>query len=49
VGKRIIQKGLKEMRCDDVEWIDLAEDGDQWRAAVNTVMNIGGSIKGGIS
>jgi hypothetical protein len=22
-----------------VDWIHLAEDGDQWRALVNTVMN----------
>jgi hypothetical protein len=24
---------------DGREWIDLAEDRDQWRALVNTVMN----------
>jgi hypothetical protein len=23
-----------------MDWIDLAEDGDQWRALVNTVMNL---------
>jgi hypothetical protein len=23
-----------------VEWIDLAQDGDQWNALVNTVMNL---------
>jgi hypothetical protein len=23
-----------------VDWIDLAEDRDQWRALVNTVMNL---------
>jgi hypothetical protein len=24
-----------------VDWIDLAEDRDQWRALVNTIMNLG--------
>jgi hypothetical protein len=28
-----------------MEWIDLAQDRDQWRALVNTVMNLEGSIK----
>jgi hypothetical protein len=23
-----------------MDWIDLAEDGDRWRAVVNTVMNL---------
>jgi hypothetical protein len=25
---------------DGMDWIDLAEDRDQWRALVNTVMNL---------
>jgi hypothetical protein len=25
-------------RCDGMDWIDLAEDRDQWRALLNTVM-----------
>jgi hypothetical protein len=25
---------------DGVDWIDLAQDRDQWRALVNTVMNL---------
>jgi hypothetical protein len=29
------------------DWIDLVQDGDRWRALVNTVMNLRGSIKVG--
>jgi hypothetical protein len=28
-----------------MDWIDLAQDREQWRALVNTVMNLRGSIK----
>jgi hypothetical protein len=31
---------LKEIRWDSIDWIDLAEDRDQWRALVNTVKNL---------
>jgi hypothetical protein len=31
---------LGEIRWDGVDWIDLAQDSGQWRALVNTVMNL---------
>jgi hypothetical protein len=31
---------LREIGPDGVDWIDLAQDRDQWRALVNTVMNL---------
>jgi hypothetical protein len=34
-----IKMDLRE-RWDGVNWIDLAQDRDQWRALVNTVMNL---------
>jgi hypothetical protein len=35
-----IKTHLREIGWDNVDWIDLAEDRDQWRALVNTVMNL---------
>jgi hypothetical protein len=31
---------LRETRWDGVYWIDLAQDRDQWRTVVNTIMNL---------
>jgi hypothetical protein len=31
---------LTEIGRGDTDWIDLAQDRDQWRALVNTVMNL---------
>jgi hypothetical protein len=30
---------LREIGWGGMDWIDLAQDRDQWRALVNTVMN----------
>jgi hypothetical protein len=31
---------LREIGWDGVDWIDMAQDRDQWRALVNTVLNL---------
>jgi hypothetical protein len=35
-----IKMDLREMGWGGMDWIDLAQDGDQWRALVNMVMNL---------
>jgi hypothetical protein len=35
-----IKMDLRERRWDGMDWIYLAQDRDQWRALVNTVMNL---------
>jgi hypothetical protein len=35
-----IRMNLREIGWGGMDWIDLAQDRDQWRALVNTVMNI---------
>jgi hypothetical protein len=35
-----IKWDLREIGWDDMDLIDLAQDRDQWRALVNTVMNL---------
>jgi hypothetical protein len=35
-----IKMYLREIGGDGMGWIDLAQDRDQWRALVNTVMNL---------
>jgi hypothetical protein len=31
---------LQKVGCEGMDWIDLAEDWDRWRALVNAVMNL---------
>jgi hypothetical protein len=35
-----IKMDLREIGCGGMDWIDLTEDRDHWRALVNTVMNL---------
>jgi hypothetical protein len=35
-----IKIDLRDIGWDSMDWIDLAQDRDQWRALVNTVMNL---------
>jgi hypothetical protein len=35
-----IKKDIGEMGWGGMDWIDLTEDRDQWRALVNTVMDL---------
>jgi hypothetical protein len=36
-----IKIDLGEIGWDGVDWIDMAQEGDKWRALVNRVMNLG--------
>jgi hypothetical protein len=40
-----IKMDLRERGWDGVDWIELAQDRDQWRAPVNTVMRTFGFLK----
>jgi hypothetical protein len=35
-----IRINLREIGCGGMDWIDLAQDRDQWRALVNMVMHL---------
>jgi hypothetical protein len=35
-----IKMDIREIGLDGVDWIDMAQDRDQWSALVNTVMNL---------
>ena len=35
-----IRMDLREVRCGCVDWMELAQDGDRWRALMSAVMNL---------
>ena len=35
-----IKMDLQEVGCEDMDWIDLAQDRDRWRALVNEIKTL---------
>jgi hypothetical protein len=40
-----IKTVLREIGWDGIDWIDLTQDRDQWRALVNTILKMLGSSR----
>jgi len=38
--KNNIRMDLQEVGCEGMEWIDVVQNRDRWRALVNAVMNL---------
>jgi hypothetical protein len=35
-----IKMDLREVGCEDMDWIELVQDRDRWRTLVNAIMNL---------
>ena len=35
-----IKLNFQEVGCESMDWIELVQDGDRWRALINTVINL---------
>jgi hypothetical protein len=42
-----IKMDLREIGWDGVDWMDMAQDSDQWTALVNTVLNLRDPLNAG--
>jgi hypothetical protein len=49
VTGREVKNDLKEYGWGGMDWIDLAQSRNRWRALVNTLINLGFHRKRGIS
>ena len=39
-GRPILKRDVKQVRWGGMDWIDLAQDRDRWRAVVDAAMNL---------
>jgi hypothetical protein len=44
-----IKLDLQDVGCEDMDWIDMAQDRDRWQALVNAIMNLQVALNAGIS